>query len=125
MGNNNLNGTILGIRNRLRLDAWLNLAVNKILNEFSNIFFGEFLALIKGKLLVLDGFLDSKSWENFGVQVEVASVSAKSLGVNSGKVNLTLKLDCQRLEGLRQRGTLLRGLSEDVSERDLGLIWLG
>lgn len=99
-GNNNLNGTILGLGNRLRLDARLNLAVNKILNEFSNLFCGEFLGLIKGKLLVLDGFLDSKSWEFFGIQVEVASVSAKSLGVNGSKVNLTLELDCQRLEGL-------------------------
>lgn len=124
VGNNNLNGTVLGLGNRLGLDAGLNLAVNKILNEFSNILFGDFLGLIKGKLLVLNGFLDSKSWEFFGVQIEVASVSAKGLGVNGGKVNLTLELDCQRLEGLSQLGTLLRGLGEYISERDLGLICL-
>lgn len=51
-------------------------------------------------------------------------MSAKGLGVNGGKVDLTLEFDCQRLEGLSQLGSLLRGLSEDISERDLGLICL-
>lgn len=121
VGNNNLNGAVLGLGNRLWLDAWLNLAVNEILNEFSNILLCKLLALVKRKLLVLGGFLDSERWEFFGVKVEVACVSAKGLGINSGKVDLTLELDCQRLEGLSQLGSLLRGLSEYISERDLGL----
>ncbi len=96
----NLNWAFLVLGDRFRLDTWLNLTINKFLDEYSDIFLGKLLALVKGKFLILDGFLDGEGREFLGVEVEVAGVSAKRFGVNGGEVEFALMFDCQRLEGL-------------------------
>ena len=88
----NLNGAFLRLGNRLRLNARLDLAINKVLNEFCDVVMGELLALVKGELLVLDRFLNSKSGPFISLQVEVAGVSAESLCVNGGEADDALVL---------------------------------
>lgn len=93
-----LNGAFLRFGNRLRLDARLDLAIHKVLNEFGDVVVGELLALVKGELLVLDRFLDGESGPFISLQVEVAGVGAESLCVNSGKADDALVLLRQRFE---------------------------
>ena len=61
VGYNNLNGAFLLLWDRLRLDAWLDLSIDEILDERTNVFLGELLSLVERVLLILDGFLDGES----------------------------------------------------------------
>lgn len=69
VGDDNLDGSLLLLWDGLRLDAGLNLAVHKVLDEGSDSLFGQFFALVEGELLVLDGFLNSESGPFVGFKV--------------------------------------------------------
>jgi hypothetical protein len=92
LGNNNCDGTLLGLGDGLRLDAGLNLASVELLNELGDAVVGDLLLLIEGELLVLDNLLDSERGELVGLEVQVTSVSTESLGVNGSEVDLALVL---------------------------------
>lgn len=124
LGHNNSDWALLLLWNWLALDAWLNLAGNEVLDEFSNLLLAESLGragLGVGELLVLGGVLDSESWPCADLEVEVACVLTESAGVDGCKVDLALVLLSDRLEGLGESLALLGGLSENVGERDSGL----
>lgn len=89
-----LDGTTLLLRDWLRLDAGLNLAINEVLNECSNIIVGELLGLVEWELLVLDGFLDGKGGPLAVFEIEITSVRAKGFGVNGGEADRSLVLLC-------------------------------
>ena len=116
-----LNWTFLLLRNGLRLDAWLDLAVNKVLDEFIHIIVGELLGLVEGELLVLDCFLDGEGGPLVRLKVEVAGVSTERFGVNGCEANCSFVFLGERLEGLSQFGALFWGFREDVRERDASL----
>lgn len=114
-------GSFLGFRNRLRLDAGLNLAIKNILNELPDFFGIEFPGLVVRVLGVLLRILDSESGECLRVKVEVSGVGTEHLGINCGDVDGSLVLLSNGLEVLCILITLLLGLSEDVCQRDTGL----
>lgn len=116
LGDNNGDGTLLGLRDRLRLDAGLNLASAELLNELGNVVVGDLLLLVEGELLVLDNLLDGERGELVGLEVQVTGVSTESLGVDSGEVNLALELLSNGLEGIAELLALLLGLGEDVGK---------
>lgn len=121
VGYDNMYRSILLLRNRLRLDAWLNLAVNKVLDKFSNVLRSDLLVLVEGKLLVLDRFLDGEGGPSVDFKVEVTGMSAKCLCVDCCEADGTLVLLCDGFEGFGKFGTLLGGLSEDVRKGDTSL----
>ena len=96
---NNLDGAFLLLRDRLRLDTWLNFAVEETLDKGTNVLLGELLFLVEGELLVLDGFLDSEGGEHAVLEVQVFGVCAKRLGVDCGKVDLAFVLFSKGFEG--------------------------
>lgn len=117
-------GALLGLRDRLRLDAGLNLAIENVLDELANILGLDLLGLVVGILGVLLGVLDGKGRELFGVKVKVAGVGTEHLGVNGGDVDGTLVLLGDGLEVLGVLLTLLLGLGENVGQRNAGLEWV-
>lgn len=121
VGYNDLNGALLLLGNGLRLDAWANLAIYEVLNEFANIIMCYLLVLVEGELLVLDGLLDCKCGPLVNLEVQIASVCAESLSVNCRKADGSFVLLSERLEGLRQFSALLWGFSEDIGEGDTSL----
>jgi hypothetical protein len=114
-------GSFLGFRNRLRLDAGLNLAIKNILDELPDVFGIDFLGLVVRVLGVLLRILDSESGECLRVKVEVSGMGTEHLSINCGDVNGSLVLFSNGLEFLGVLITLLLSLSEDVRERDTGL----
>ena len=60
VGDDDDNGAFLLLRDRLALNAGLDLAGDKVINESPNILVGDLLGLIKGELLVLGNVLDCK-----------------------------------------------------------------
>ena len=58
----------------LRLDARLDLAIDKVLNESANIVMGKLLVLIEGELLIFDGFLNGECGPLIDLQIQVAGV---------------------------------------------------
>ena len=72
-----LDAALLLLRNRLALDTWRNLAVDKVLDESADIIMCEFLALVKGELLVLDGLLDGEGGPFVDFKVEVSGVGTE------------------------------------------------
>ena len=121
LGDDNGDRPFLLLGNGLRLDAWLHLAINKVLNEATNIGLGQLLALVKWKFLVLDGLLDGERGPLVNFQIQVAGVSAESFGVNSSKADRTLVLFSQGLQGRSEFRAFFRSLSEDIRERDTRL----
>lgn len=121
VGDNDLNVTFLLFGNGLGFDAGLHFAVNEGLDECTHIIMGEFLALIKGKFLVLHCLLNSESGPLVHFQVQVTSVSAERFGVNGREAERSLVLLCERLEGLSQLSALLWSLGEDVGEGNTSL----
>lgn len=121
MRNNHLDWTILRLRDGLRLDARLDLAVHKVLNKGANGFLGDFLGLIKRKLLVLDCLLNGKG-RPLLLQVEVASVSTEGLRINRGNVNYPLVLQSDRLQRLSELSALFWGFGENVRQGNASLI---
>lgn len=92
VGYHDLNRALLLLWNRLRLDAGVNLAVNKFLDESANVVVCDFLVLVKGKFLVLDSLLDSECGPFAIFEVQVTSVCAKCLGINGGEAEDPLVL---------------------------------
>ena len=121
IGHNDLNRAFLLLRNRLRLNAGSDLAVHEVLDECANIVMCKFLVLVKRKFLVLDRLLDGESWPFAIFEVQVASMSAESLGVNCRKADDTLVLLCQRFEFSGQLSALLWGLRKYVGQWDASL----
>lgn len=113
--------SFLGFRNRLRLDAGLNLAIKNILDELLDVFGIDFFGLVIRVLGVLLRILDSESGECLGVEVEVSSVGTKQLSINGGDVDGSLVLLSYGLEFLGELITLLLGLGKNVREGDTGL----
>jgi hypothetical protein len=121
VGNNHGNGTVLLLWDRLRLDAWLDLARVELLNEFANLLGSNGLAVLVGEFLVLDGVLDGKGGPFANLEVQVSSMLTKSLGVNGCEVDLAMVLLGEGLEVLGEALALLLGLGEDVGERNTSL----
>jgi hypothetical protein len=118
--NNNSNGSIVLLRDRLGLDAGLDLAGNKVVKELGNLLCGEVSAL-EGELLVLLGVLDGEGGPLANLEVEVTGVLTEGLGVDGSKVDLALVLLGDRLEGGGKSLTLLGSLGEDVGEGNTSL----
>ena len=120
LGDNNGNGAVLGLGDGLRLDARLNLAGNKVLEELGDVVSGQLLLLVKGELLVLLDLLDGERGELVGLEVQVGGVSTEGLGVNDTNVDLALVLLSDGLERVGKLLALLSGLREDVTKGDTG-----
>jgi len=112
-------GAIVLLGDWLALDAGLNLAGDKVIEELGNGLLGNIAG--EGELLVLLGVLDGKGGPLADLEVQVAGVLAESLCINGGKVNLTLDLLGNRLERFGEGLALFRSFGEDVSERDASL----
>ena len=121
VGNDDGDGTILVLRNGLRLDGRLDLAGNKVVNKLGNASKVDLLGLVVGVLGVLANVLDSEGGPLANLKVQVTTVLAESLSINGSEVDDTLVLLSEGLELLGEAGALLLGLSEDVGERDTGL----
>ena len=117
---NDSDGTVVLVRNGLALDARLNLAVYKVVEELSNVLLRELVTGV-GKLLVLLRVLDGESGPLANLEVQVAGVLAERLCVDGGKVDLALVLLCDRLECGGERLALLGSLGEDVGKRNTSL----
>lgn len=100
MRHNNLDGAFLLLGDGLRLDAWLNFAVDKVLDEFSNVVVSNLLGLVIGEFQVFHGFLNRKGGEFVGFKVQVSGVGTEGFGVNDSKVHFALVFDCQGFESL-------------------------
>ena len=118
---NDLNGTFVLLWDRFGFDAGLNLAVNKVLDEGTNVLLSQFLALIEGEFLVLDGLLNGEGGPFVDLKVQVTGVSTKGFGVNGGKADSALVLLGNGLELGSDLIAFFRGFSEDVGERDASL----
>jgi len=121
VSHNEMHRPILLLRDSLGLDAWLNLAVNEVLNKLADIFRGELLALVEGELLVLDCFLDGEGGPLVDLKIQIAGMSAKCLCVDGREADGSLVLLCEGLEGLGEFGALFGGLGEDVRKRNTSL----
>ena len=121
IGHNDLDRALLLLRNRLRLDAGVDLAVDEVLDKCANVVVCELLVLAKRIFLVLGRLLDGESWPFAIFQVQVTSVCAESLGVNGGEADDTLVLLCERLEFSGQFSALLWGFREYVGQWDASL----
>lgn len=77
VGYNNLHWAFLLLGNRLGLDAWVNLAVNEVLDEFADVIVGDLHVLVERKLLVLDGLLNGKRGPLVDFEVQITSVCAE------------------------------------------------
>ena len=121
LGDDHLDVTLLLLGDRLGLDARLKLAVDKVLDECSDILLGELLLLIKGELLVLDCLLDGEGGPLAVLQVEVLRVGAEIFGVDGGEVDLTLMFLGKGFQGLGELGAFLLGFCEDVGEWEFSL----
>ena len=100
MSHNNLDGAFLLLGNGLRFDAWLNFAVDKVLDEFSDVVVRDLLGLVVGEFQVLHSFLNRKGGEFIGFKVQVSGVGPEGFGVNDSKVYFALVFDCEGFKGL-------------------------
>lgn len=121
MRNNHCDGTVLLLRDRLRLDAGLDLTVHEVLHKRPDGLLGDLLALVKGEFLVLDGLLNRKGRPCL-LEVQVPSMSTKRLRINGGEADDTLVFLGKRLQGLGQLGALFWSFGEDVCKRNTGLV---
>lgn len=93
LANNNMNGTILLLGDRLTLDIGSKLAGDKLTNVLDNLIRGGDLILRKdGVLVVALHVVDGKSGELLVVQVKVRSVGTKGLSINETNVKVGLDL---------------------------------
>lgn len=118
---NHMYGPVLLLWNRLGLDAWLDLAVDKVLDELANLLHGELLLLVERELLVLDRLLDGEGRPLVNLEVQVAGMGAKRLRVDDCEVDGTLVFLCDIFQRLGELRALLRSLGEYVRKRDAGL----
>ena len=77
VGYDDLYWTFLLFWDGLRLDARIDLAINKVLNERANIFNCKLLVLIEGELLILDGLLNGECGPLIDLQVQIAGVGSE------------------------------------------------
>jgi hypothetical protein len=113
MSDHDSDSVLLLLGNGLRFDAGRQLAIDEVLDERHNLLLGELVALER-VFLVLSDFLDGKSGEGVGGEIEVAGMGAESFGVNDGHVQLALVLLGNRLQISCKLGALFRGFGEDV-----------
>lgn len=92
VGHHNLDRPFLLLGDGLGFDAGLNLAVDEVLDESSDILLCQLLALVEWEFLVLAGFLDGEGGPFVDFEVEVASVGAERFGVDGGKADGALVL---------------------------------
>lgn len=116
VGNDDGDGAVLLLGNRLALDAGLHLAAAEVVDELGDGLDGDVLGLLEGELLVLDRVLDGERRPLANLEVQVARVLAERLGVDGGKVDLALVLLGNRLQLGGERLALLLSLGEDVGE---------
>ena len=114
VGYHDLNRTLLLLWNWLRLDAGVNFALNKFLDEGADLVVCDFLGLVKGEFLVLNSLLDSKCGPFAVFEVEITSVCAECLGINGGEAEDPFVLLCQWLKFNCQFSPLFWGLREYV-----------
>ena len=123
---NNGHGTFLLLGDGLRFDAWLDFASHEVIDELANLLLAEVLDVSlfgERELLILLGVLDGERGPLADLEVEVASVLAEGLGVDGCEVDGALVLFSDGLEGFGERLALFGSLSEDVCERDAGLLY--
>jgi hypothetical protein len=116
---------LLLLGNRLALDAGLDLATNKLLNESADSLLADVLSgtlLGEGVLLVLGDVLDGERGPGANLEVEVAGVLAESGSVDGSEVDLSAVLLSDGLQVGGERLALLGGLGEDVGEGKAGLV---
>ena len=82
VSNDDLDRAFLFLGNRLRLDAGLDLAVDKVLNERADFLLAELFSLIKRKLGVLGSVLNGEGGELVSFEVEIAGVGTVGFGVD-------------------------------------------
>lgn len=109
MGDDDLNGTFLLLGYWLRLNASLDLAINKVLNELADVVMGDFLLLAVRELGVFHRILNGKSRPLAILEVQVRSMGSKSLGINGGEIDSSLMLLGERLQGRCEFFSLFRG----------------
>jgi hypothetical protein len=97
MCHNDRDWTLLLLGDGLRLDTGLDLAIEKVGHEFTNLFLGDLLGLVEGEFLVFDCFLNRKGRPGADFQIQVASVGTKRLCINGSEVDFTLELLGERL----------------------------
>lgn len=115
---------LLLLGNRLALDAGLNLALNKLLNESADSLLADVLGgtlLGEGVLLVLGDVLDGEGRPGADLEVKVAGVLTESGSVDGSEVDLSTVLLSDGLQVGGERLALLRGLGEDVGKGKAGL----
>lgn len=108
----------------LALDAGLDLAGDKVLNERADSLLANVLGsalLGVGELLVLGDVLDGERGPAADLEVQVAGVLAESGSVDGSEVDLSAVLLGDGLEVSGESLTLLGGLGEDVGEGKAGL----
>lgn len=123
LADNNGDRALLGLGDGLGLDTRLDLALQNILDELANGLGLDLFGLVEGVLDVLCGVLDGKGWERLWLQIKVASVGTKQLGIQGDNVDGTAVLLGDRLELVGEGLALLRGLREDVRQRNTSL-WI-
>ena len=119
--NDNGDRAFLLLWDGLRLDAWLDLSGNEVINELADFLLSELLGLVIRKLLVLVRLLDSESRKLADLEVEVSGMLTESLGINGSEVDGTLVLDGEGLQLFRKLFTLFSGFGEYVGEGDTSL----
>ena len=118
LGYDNSDGTLLLLRDGLRLDGRLNLALGELSDELGDGVLGDLLLGIEGELEVLLDILNGERGELVSGKVEVAGVSTKRAGVNNSEVDLALKGLSNRAKLLGELFTLVASLSENVGKRN-------
>jgi hypothetical protein len=124
LGDDHSGTRLLLLGDGLALDAGLDLAGDKVVNERADSLLGDVLdsALLGvGELLVLGNVLDGERGPGADLEVQVAGVLAESGSVDGSEVDLSAVLLGDRLEVGGERLTLLGGLGEDVGEGKTGL----
>lgn len=93
----NGDGAVVVLGDRVGLDAGLELSGDKVIDEFGNVLGRELLVLRVGVLLVVSRVLDGKGGPLL-LEVQVSGVLAERGGINGGKVELALVLCSQVCE---------------------------
>jgi hypothetical protein len=106
--------TLLFLWNRLRLDAGLQFAINKVLDECADSLLCELVAL-EWVFLVLDSLLDGKCGPTVCRKVEVTGMGTKCLCIDGGQVDLALIFLGNWLQDSRECDSLFRSFGKDVS----------
>lgn len=121
MGDDNDDGAVLLFGNGLGFDTRLHLAIDDGLYEASNVLFGKFLGLIKGKLGVLSNILNGESWEFLRVKVKVSRVGTECFGINGRETDDAFVLLRKWSKSIGELSTFFGSFGEDVCEGETSL----